>query len=122
MACDKISVIDFLTHDKETYTYTPEDTILDLKRTIAKEKGYEYGTKIQILWAIVPLENHELVKDYIDKEEGIFVHFEDYLVECEATGDTFVWLGKKKCIRLYAGVSELLKLPMNGNFAVMRSK
>ena len=56
MACDKISVIDFLTHDEETYTYTPEDTILDLKRTIAKEKGYEYGTKIQILWAIVPLE------------------------------------------------------------------
>ena len=38
------------------------------------------------------------------------------------TGDTFIWLGKKKCVQLYAGAEENIEIPRNGHFAVMRSK
>ena len=120
----KIKLIDSQTLEVEAFPYAPEDTILDLKHRVAHEKSYEdkEGTKIQLFWAFVPLKNNELVENYVNKEEGIFVHFEEYPVECKATGNVFVWLGKKKCVRLYAGVAENLPIPRNGHFAVMRSK
>ena len=119
-----ISLIDFLTDKEKVYAYDPEDTILDLKRKIAQKEKYDdqEGAKIQIFWACIPLKNNELVRNYVEKEEGIFVHFESYAIACKATGDTFIWLGKKKCVRLFAGAIENIKLPRNGHFAVMRSK
>ena len=109
---------------EKVYAYELEDTILDLKRKIALKEKYddEEGTKVQLFWACIPLKDNQLVRDYVHKEEGIFIQFENYAIACKATGDTFVWLGKKKCIRLYAGATEHIKLPRNGHFAVMRSK
>ena len=119
-----LSLIDFLTGMEKVYAYELEDTILDLKRKIALKEKYddEEGTKVQLFWACIPLKDNELVRNYAKKEEGIFVHFESYAVSCKATGDIFLWLGKKKCIKLYADAEENIKLPRNGNFAVMRSK
>ena len=119
-----ISLIDFQTGKEKAYAYDLEDTVLDLKRKVAKEENYddEEGAKVQLFWAFLPLKDNELVSNYVDKEEGIFAHFENYPIACKADGDTFIWLGKKKCVRLYAGATENIKLPRNGHFAVMRSK
>ena len=119
-----ISLIDFLKSKEKVYAYDPEDTILDLKRKVAKEEKYddEEGAKVQLFWACIPLEDTELARNYAHKEEGIFVHFEDYPIACKATGDTFIWLGKKKIVKLYAGAEENIEIPRNGHFAVMRSK
>ena len=119
-----LSLIDFQTGKEKVYAYDPEDTILDLRRKVAKAEDYndEEGAKVKIFWTCFPLMDTELVKNYVNKEEGIFVHFENYPIACKATGDTFVWLGKKKCIKLFAGAEENIKIPRNGHFAVMRSK
>ena len=113
------SLIDIQTGTEKVYAYDPEkDTILDLKRKVAEEEG----AKVQLFWACFPLKDTELARNYVDKEEGIFVQFENYSIACKATGDTFVWFGKKKCIKLFAGAEENIKIPRNGHFAVMRSK
>ena len=106
------------------YAYDPEDTILDLKRKVAKKEGYvdEKGDKVQIFWTCLTLRDTELARNYAHKEEGIFVHFEEYSIACQATGDIFVWLGKKKIVKLFAGAEENIEIPRNGHFAVMRSK
>ena len=117
-------LIDYQTGREKAYAYDPEDTILDLKRKVAKEEKYddEEGAKVQLFWACFPLKDTELARNYVDKEEGIFVQFENYSIACKATGDTFIWLGKKKCVKLYAGAEENIEIPRNGHFAVMRSK
>ena len=119
-----ISVIDLITSKEKKYAYALEDTILDLKRKITLKEKYDdtEGDKVQIFWACIPLKNNELVINYAGKDEGIFIHFETYAIACKATGDIFVWLGKKKCVKLYAGAEENIKIPRNGHFAVMRSK
>ena len=119
------SLIDIQKGTEKVYAYNPEkDTIVDLKRKVAKEEEYddEEGAKVQLFWACFPLKDTELARNYAHKEEGIFVHFEDYPIACKATGDTFIWLGKKKIVKLYAGAEENIKIPRNGHFAVMRSK
>ena len=122
----KISLIDFQTREEKAYFYDLEDTILDLKRKVTKAEKYddEEGTKVQLYWACVPLEDTELARNYCDKEEGIFADFESYQVECKVEGgDTFVWYGKKNCVKLFPGdPPERIKLSRSGNFAVMRSK
>ena len=120
------SLIDFQTGKEKDYAYDLEDTILDLKRKVTKAEMYddEEGTKVQLFWACVPLEDTELARNYVGKEEGIFAHFEDYPIDCKVDGgDTFVWFGKKRCVKLFAGdPAEKIKLSRSGNFAVMRSK
>ena len=120
-----IQLIDFQTGMASDYQFDAEDTILDLKRKVAIAEQYdddEWRTKVQIFWVCFPLKDTDLVKDFVDKEEGVFVHFEDYPIECKADGDIFVWLGKRKCIKLYSGATETIEIPRNGHFAVMRSK
>ena len=118
------SVIDFQTGKEKAYVYDSEDTILELKRKIAKEENYEDedGAKVQLFWACFPLKDTELARNYVDKEEGIFVQFKSYPTACKADGDTFIWLGKKKCVKLYAAAEENIPIPRNGHFTVMRSK
>ena len=122
--CKAFPLIDFTTREKLAYAYDPNDTILDLKRRVAKEEKFDDKdvAKVQLFWACIPLKDTELARNYAQKEEGIFVHFEDYPIACKATGDTFIWLGKKKIVKLYAGAEENIKIPRNGHFAVMRSK
>ena len=119
-----LSLIDYQTGREKAYAYDPEDTILDLKRKVAKKEGYvdEKGDKVQIFWTCFPLKDTELARNYAHKEEGIFVHFENYPIQCKADGDIFVWLGKKKIVKLFAGAEENIPIPRNGHFAVMRSK
>ena len=113
------SLIDIQTGTEKVYAYDPEkDTILDLKRKVAEEEG----AKVQLFWACFPLKDTELARNYAHKEEGIFVHFENYPINCKADGEIFVWLGKKKIVKLHAGAEENIKLPRNGHFAVMRSQ
>ena len=122
---DTIKLIDLTDKEERAYNYTLNETIGDLKRTIAQEENYD--KEVKIFLAFIPLPNDLYIKDLIDLEEhGFFVEFESY-ADVKADKDILVWAGKYDCQKLHAGVQEPIKvhrksMSRTGNLGVARER
>lgn len=124
MATDKsIEIIDFHAQDAEKLViqFFEEDTIGDLKLKIVEKEGYDSIEEVTLFWQFFELENDFLVKEYSDKSGEIFVSFADY-ADVTSDGETIVFLGRRKWVKLFPGRNETIKIPKSGKFAVMRNK
>ena len=121
---NKINLINRRLGTVQDYAYDPNDTFGDLKSKIAEKADYTGKEKVEVCLGPIVLNDEFLIKDFSDLDDlGLFIEFSSYPITCTTDKDIFVWLGKKKCVKLYAGATkEVMKIPRNGHFAVTRSK
>eukprot|EP00093_Oithona_nana_P000599 00599.XXX_978_1736_1 [CDS] Oithona nana genome sequencing. len=106
---------------KKAYNFDPEDKISDLKRRVAEEEGEDVDD-IHIFLAFCELADTDLVRDYANRDEGLYVHYQGYGSEFTATGgNVHVWFGKERCFMLTADTGETVTPPFNGHCAVIAS-
>ena len=106
------------------------DTVLELKKYIARQQGIEAFDDLQIFWQCIPLEDNILAKELLDKPGQLFVGFPQYpSINCDKEGGNTIIFWKtlsrrQRWLNFEPGQTETINVPRfyRGHFGVLRSQ
>ena len=122
-----INLTDISAKDKTyEYEFNHQDTIFNLKENIASEEGFVDPHKIKLYLHCLELDDQCPVNE-IAERDGLYIQFPKYTsFKCDGDEDTFVFWkrnGAQKWLKLMPGKgTDVIQIPRNKRFAVMRNK